>query len=203
MFMKFAMVVAGALCLSPFSAQAATLLVDGRGILTGATGVRILNNFYDVRFVDGTCAMAYNGCNNANYEFSGASATAAAQALFDQVFIDSASGAFDSHPELTFGCTDTNECSTYIATSGGNTALQVVIARNSISNAADVIATASVRASIDTSTRPEANFARFFLSAPVGAVPEPATWGMMMLGFGAVGYAMRRRAKVRTGISFV
>jgi phospholipase/lecithinase/hemolysin len=26
-----------------------------------------------------------------------------------------------------------------------------------------------------------------------GVVPEPATWGMMILGFGAVGFAMRRR----------
>ena len=34
------------------------------------------------------------------------------------------------------------------------------------------------------------------------AVPEPATWGMMLLGVGAVGYAMRRRAKVRTNVSF-
>lgn len=29
-----------------------------------------------------------------------------------------------------------------------------------------------------------------------GAVPEPATWGMMLLGFAAVGAAMRRRQKV-------
>lgn len=28
---------------------------------------------------------------------------------------------------------------------------------------------------------------------PVAAVPEPATWGMMILGFGAIGAAMRRR----------
>ena len=27
----------------------------------------------------------------------------------------------------------------------------------------------------------------------VTAVPEPATWGMMLLGFGAIGFAMRRR----------
>ena len=27
-----------------------------------------------------------------------------------------------------------------------------------------------------------------------GAVPEPATWAMMLLGFGAVGYSMRRRS---------
>ena len=29
--------------------------------------------------------------------------------------------------------------------------------------------------------------------APVGGVPEPATWAMMILGFGAVGAAIRRR----------
>ena len=28
-----------------------------------------------------------------------------------------------------------------------------------------------------------------------GGVPEPATWAMMLMGFGAVGYAMRRRRK--------
>ena len=31
--------------------------------------------------------------------------------------------------------------------------------------------------------------------SPVGAVPEPATWAMMLLGFGAVGFAMRRRQR--------
>jgi hypothetical protein len=34
-----------------------------------------------------------------------------------------------------------------------------------------------------------------FAAAPdaVGAVPEPSTWAMMLFGFGAVGFAMRRR----------
>ena len=37
-----------------------------------------------------------------------------------------------------------------------------------------------------------------------GAVPEPATWAMMILGVGAVGFAMRRsrKAKVNTTVSF-
>lgn len=30
---------------------------------------------------------------------------------------------------------------------------------------------------------------------PVGSVPEPATWAMMLLGFGGIGAAMRRRRK--------
>ena len=33
-------------------------------------------------------------------------------------------------------------------------------------------------------------------AAVSGAVPEPATWGLMLVGFGAVGYAMRRNRKV-------
>lgn len=40
------------------------------------------------------------------------------------------------------------------------------------------------------------------LANPVQGVPEPATWGMMILGFGAIGTTMRRRATVRTSVSF-
>lgn len=36
----------------------------------------------------------------------------------------------------------------------------------------------------------------------VGAVPEPATWAMMFVGLGMVGFAMRRRPKVTTNVSF-
>lgn len=35
-----------------------------------------------------------------------------------------------------------------------------------------------------------------------GAVPEPATWLMLILGFGAVGAGMRRAKGVRTAVSF-
>lgn len=31
------------------------------------------------------------------------------------------------------------------------------------------------------------------------AVPEPASWALMLLGFGGFGYAMRRRTKIATG----
>jgi|GEM_PF-1150572 len=36
----------------------------------------------------------------------------------------------------------------------------------------------------------------------VGGVPEPATWAMMMLGFGGVGVALRRRPKTNARIRF-
>lgn len=34
------------------------------------------------------------------------------------------------------------------------------------------------------------------------AVPEPATWVAMIAGFGAVGFAMRRRQRARAGVAF-
>lgn len=40
------------------------------------------------------------------------------------------------------------------------------------------------------------------ISPVAAAVPEPATWGMMILGMGAVGYALRRRQKVTTRVSY-
>jgi CHRD domain/PEP-CTERM motif len=37
---------------------------------------------------------------------------------------------------------------------------------------------------------------------PVALVPEPATWGMMLLGFGLLGASMRRRPVVRTMVRY-
>jgi opacity protein-like surface antigen len=34
-----------------------------------------------------------------------------------------------------------------------------------------------------------------FGAEAVGAVPEPGTWAMMLLGFGAIGFGLRRRAR--------
>lgn len=38
--------------------------------------------------------------------------------------------------------------------------------------------------------------------AATPAVPEPATWAMLIMGFGVVGFAMRRKAAVRTDVRF-
>jgi hypothetical protein len=35
-----------------------------------------------------------------------------------------------------------------------------------------------------------------------GAVPEPATWAMMLIGFGLVGFAMRKRSSLRTTTTY-
>jgi len=43
--------------------------------------------------------------------------------------------------------------------------------------------------------------AGFIAAAQLGGVPEPATWALMILGFGAVGGAMRRR-NAKTSVRF-
>jgi len=35
-----------------------------------------------------------------------------------------------------------------------------------------------------------------------GAVPEPSTWALMLIGFGMVGFAMRKRSNVTTKITY-
>ena len=42
----------------------------------------------------------------------------------------------------------------------------------------------------------------FLYTTATSAVPEPATWAMMILGMGAIGFAMRRRQKVSTSVQF-
>lgn len=37
------------------------------------------------------------------------------------------------------------------------------------------------------------NYAQSFVPETVGGVPEPATWAMMLLGFGGIGWSMRRK----------
>ena len=40
------------------------------------------------------------------------------------------------------------------------------------------------------------------LSFVAGAIPEPSTWALMILGFGAIGFGMRRRKKQQPKVSY-
>ena len=102
--------------------QAAPILQVQDGILTGAKHVSIFGTFtgitsyYDVEFLDGTCAAVFSGCNNfyfgLNYNYSPAlAAKEASQALLDQVFINRGAGKlYDDNPTLTRGCSDLYLC---------------------------------------------------------------------------------------------
>ena len=92
---------------TPSAVQAASpVLVDGK--LRGASNVDVDGMLYDVEFVEGTCISVFDGCDSADdFAFGDlATATAASQALVDQVFLDRAEGAFDTDASITYGCTN-------------------------------------------------------------------------------------------------
>ena len=60
-------------------ADAATLLVNGSGILLGAEGVNVGGTLYDVEFVDGTCIALFDGCDLAADDFTFTTQAAAAR----------------------------------------------------------------------------------------------------------------------------
>jgi hypothetical protein len=47
------------------------------------------------------------------------------------------------------------------------------------------------------------SFAIVNLNSPTGAVPEPGTWAMMLIGFGGMGVAMRRRRRTSAQLAQV
>jgi hypothetical protein len=103
--------VLGALMVG-FAADAASLQVDGTGLLTGATGVVVNGGTYSVTFVDGSCVSVFSGCDDAVDDFAFTTETlalSASQALLDSVFI----GDFDDDPSRTFGCSLAFNCVAY------------------------------------------------------------------------------------------
>ena len=175
-------------------AAAAVLQVNGSNQLTGATGVTVGGATYDVSFVDGTCAGLFNGCDNAAQDFAfttQADAQAAALALLTQVLIDSGLGQFDTDYALTLGCaTNINStCAVLIPFATNGVSASVAQALNTPAQDTNVI-DAAPALNFDTGTAPQYVFTRFSLAAQ--AVPEPGTWAMMLLGFGAIGWGMRR-----------
>ena len=46
------------------------------------------------------------------------------------------------------------------------------------------------------------NFDNVTVTALAAAAPEPSTWGMMIVGLGVIGFALRRRRKVTARVSY-
>jgi hypothetical protein len=102
-------------CLSfGFDADASpVLLLDADGRLSGATGVLVNGQRYDVEFAEGTCAEVFGACDAAHFTFTTQSdAVQASQALLNQVLLDGSGSAdaFDSNPALTVGCIHDLNC---------------------------------------------------------------------------------------------
>lgn len=179
------------------AASAATLIVNGSGILTGATGVNVGGTLYDVAFVEGTCIALFGGCDSVNdFDFTTeADAVAASQALLDQVFLDAAQGEFNADPGLTSGCINTTfgVCEVWtpfgFGELAGESGVLIGAAENDAALGFDTVFVRVGSPDTDSSTSDEVVFARWTPSA-VPDVPEPAS--LTLLGLGIAGIGVRR-----------
>ena len=169
--------------LLPASALAATLHVVG-GELIGASAVRVDGTYYDVSFVDGTCVAVFSGCDEAvDFAFSTDSeASAAAQALFDQVFVDGPDGSFDSDAGLTAGCAST-VCRAVIPHSleSGGASARGAWAKNDSAEAFDQILIRSLSTTIDTATEDARVYAVFVEVPPPVPTMSATALGILVL----------------------
>lgn len=202
--MKRLVQIATALLLTAAPAGAAVQIIDSNGILTGATGVDIGGTLYDVSFLDGTCISTQSGCNEStDFAFATlSSALLAGDALLNQVF----TGFYDQNPASTAGCgpNTTDICVSLIYYfTGGFTqpGVERVIVGNFGLNSGfagdpdNFFSNPDTFGGGDTSGSLSSTTAVFTLSPLITAVPEPSTWGMMLMGFGALGAALRRRKR--------
>ena len=73
--------------------------------------------------------------------------------------------------------------------------------RNFVFNATSTLTTLRFSADSATSGAPPA-FGMALDNVMIAAIPEPGTWMLMLLGFGAIGFAMRSRAKTQVRFQF-
>lgn len=88
------------------SVSATPILQINAGQLTGAKNVNVDGIVYDVEFIDGTCETLFEGCDNqSDFSFTNKiKASLASHILRENIFIDTSTLFFDTHPEYTSGC---------------------------------------------------------------------------------------------------
>lgn len=173
------------------TAKAAIMQVDSNGQLTGAKGILVSGQLYDVAFKDGRFNDLFpNGY--LPFISNSTQATSFANALLGQVFLDGADGLFDSNPALTFGCSVAT-CEVWIPYQNyrynpGNA--QIFYANNT-SNL-DTVLSRTAPKYHNTGVHTNQVYATFSASA-VAAVPEPDQTIMLLIGLILVAHSYLRR----------
>lgn len=174
--------------------QAAVLNVDTNGQLTGATGLLVNGQHYDVSFEDGRFVDLFP-TGYLPFISTSTQATSFANALLDQVFLDSALGTFDTNPALTNGCTVS--CRLWVPYQNyqfnPNNA-QIIFAENT--SALDSVGQYTAPKTHNTSGNANLAYAVFSVSQ-VSAVPEPNTAIAFTIGFILMSASLAHQKRVK------
>nr|MBL8412069.1 VPLPA-CTERM sorting domain-containing protein [Dechloromonas sp.] len=176
-------------------------LLDGSGKLAGARNSLVEGNFYDVSFVDGTCASVFSGCDSpSDFQFQDSFyASAATQALFNHVL----TGIYDSDPPRTVGCSFGLAClvTTPFSVSPNSDSLLWVIAMNGedIRVADSIESSGNARRSLLDFTNEIAYVWAVWSPADRATVPEPASLGLVLGALAVLGAHARRQSQAKKG----
>jgi len=163
------------------------------GATTGSFGVTNGTTFQ----ISGTGSFlglfGANGTANGLVSFSNTVGTTVAQSLANFLtFADGASGTYN------FSVASVKTLN-YSVTPGVSTAISLYLLGSTLDSNLGLGPTATSLTLSFNSTGNSFFSTSATLSvppAPIGSVPETATWGMMLMGFGAMGAALRRRRSV-------
>jgi hypothetical protein len=195
----FVSLIVNLLAIAPTTSKSnATVIldIDTNGQLFGAKNVDVEGVLYNVSFVEDSCIAIFDGCNDvSDFDFqSVATASAAAQALLDQVLLDSGLGLFDTNPSLVNGIGSSSSSHLMIPFALPDSRAFFRSAFNS--NGTDSIGNGSFHAINNTSNDPSTVWVDFS-QASVG---EPGAALLLTVGFASL-YVRRRRQKKRSALS--
>jgi len=196
------------------SAYSATLAIED-GQLVGADGITFGGYTGSVRFVDGTCADLFNGCDEpSDIIFESLTSTnteardlaiAANFALLDQVF--DASPLYDENIALTFGC----EEGTFVALircgiltpydyTDNDSVVTVSLTNRDDNSGLDAVGSGQGYPSNDSTIplNPDAADRLVYATWTVTPVPLPAAGPLFLTAICALGFLGSRRQSPRT-----
>ena len=190
--MKTFLMTAAAVCaFAASSAQAATMTFSGVGTASSSGAA----------YVEDGITMANSSNNNYRYGYQNAGTLhldqGTSNGIYDFTF---GTGAFDL-ASVDVAVAGGTGIGTFTAFDANNVQIGTASFAASTTGTKNVSLAGITRLHL-VATGTHFNIDNLVLNAATGAVPEPATWAMMMLGFGGMGYTLRRRSAKVARIRF-